>query len=138
MLLIPIIIIALSAGVLVFMILNQTNKKQYNENMELGSTSDDFAQKKEAFAQLEQNIFSGIEKKYGGKYITDIKDGMIAVGMPSAFLLMAWGQPEEKSGLKVYNGSGEKWIYRQEAGRGKTNNTEVTILNKKVDSWKDI
>lgn len=63
---------------------------------------------------------------------------MISVGMPSAFLLMAWGKPEERNSLKVYNGAGEKWIYRQEDPRGKKNNTEVTILNNKVDSWKDI
>lgn len=119
MLLIPIIVIALSAGMLVFMILNQTNNRHHNENTQLKSASGDLAQKKSAFEQLEQELFSSIREKYDNKYITDIKDGMISVGMPSAFLLMAWGKPEERNSLKVYNGAGEKWIYRQEDPRGK-------------------
>ncbi|HEX7755808.1 MAG TPA: hypothetical protein VF421_10720 [Niabella sp.] len=138
MLLIPILIIALATGCLVFLFLNRTGKEALPLDPGLENAFLELAQKKRDYETLEQNLFTRIDKKFGKKYIQDIKDGMISVGMPSEFLLMAWGKPAEVTGLTVYNGTGEKWIYHQVDSRGKQNNTEVMLLNNQVDSWKDI
>ncbi|ANH82383.1 hypothetical protein A8C56_16685 [Niabella ginsenosidivorans] len=138
MLLIPILIIALAAGFMVFLFLNRADRLPHPPDPVLEKASLELAQKKTAYEKLEQSLFEQIDKKFGKKYIQDIKDGMISVGMPSEFLLMAWGKPAETAALTVYNGTGEKWVYHQVGSNGKQNHTEVILLNNKVDGWKDI
>jgi len=135
MLLLPIILIALAAGTLVFLLLNRPDKAA-DQQAVAEQAREALARARTTYEALEQHLFDIIEQKIDRKYIREIREGEITVGMPSELLLMAWGHPAT---VKEHTDNGEPeetWIYPQGSGVA-NNNTEVRIFDKKVQGWKD-
>ncbi|MGJ7030469.1 hypothetical protein [Niabella hirudinis] len=136
MLLLPIILIALAAGTLVFLLLNRPHKAA-DQKAATEQARVNLAQVRTVYEGLEHRLFDIIGKQIGKKYIMEIREGEITVGMPAELLLMAWGHP---AAIMEQAGDGEPeaiWIYPHEnSGTGK-NNMEVQISDNKVQGWKD-
>ncbi|MBO9591997.1 MAG: hypothetical protein J7599_03745 [Niabella sp.] len=133
MFLLPIIIIAVTTGLLVFLLLSRGDKTVHQKE-DREKAGAELAAARSAYEQIETRLFDIIENKIDRKYTREIREGEVTVGMPAEFLLMSWGHPAE---IKVQAGE-ETWIYPQEKNAAaQTGVTEVQILNKKVQSWKD-
>lgn len=133
MFLLPIIIIAITTGLLVFLLLSRSDKRvdQIHGKEKAGA---ELAASRAVYEKLETRLFDIIENRVDRKYIREIREGEVTIGMPAELLLMAWGHPAE---IKARAGE-ETWIYPQEKNAAEqTGVTEVQILNKKVLSWKD-
>ncbi|SDD54859.1 hypothetical protein [Niabella drilacis] len=136
MLLLPIILIALATGTLVFLLLNRPHKAE-DQKVAAEQARVNLAQTRATYEGLEHRLFDIIEKQIGKKYIREIREGEITVGMPSELLLMAWGHPAAIKEQPEEGGPEATWIYPQEdSGTGRSN-TEVQIFDKKVQGWKD-
>ncbi|MBZ4188481.1 hypothetical protein [Niabella beijingensis] len=134
MVLIPIIIIAITAGFLVFLFLNKPSPTEppaaATESLAAG-----VQEKQAVYEKLETQLFEIIEQSFDKKYTREIREGEVSVGMPAEFLLMAWGNP-----ARTGDGNGEAatWVYTQPENGEQDKETEVRIFQKKVQSWKDI
>lgn len=136
MLLLPIILMALAAGTLVFLLLNRPDKAA-DQQAAAEEARTALARARTAYETLEERLFDIIEKKIDKKYIREIREGEITVGMPSELLLMAWGHPASVTEHQDNGEPEETWIYPQGSGGTNNNNTEVRIFDKKVQGWKD-
>ncbi len=133
MFLLPIIIIAITTGLLVFLLLSRGDKVVHQKE-DREKARAELASARAVYEQVETRLFDIIENKIDRKYTREIREGEVTIGMPAEFLLMAWGHPAE---IKAQAGE-ETWIYPQEKNAAaQTGVTEVQILNKKVLSWKD-
>lgn len=134
MLLLPISIIAIAAGLLVFLLLNRPaaaadagdGAKRVDAELDRAKTR---------YEELEARLFTIIEKDIDKKYTREIRDGEVTIGMPSEFLLMAWGHPSEIK--EQDSGTEETWIYPAGRGAAEGSSTEVRIADQKVRGWKD-
>ncbi|WP_018629751.1 hypothetical protein [Niabella aurantiaca] len=134
MLLLPISIIAIAAGLLVFLLLNRPAPADPGDGAKKAGA--ELARAKAVYEELETRLFAIIEKGINKKYTREIRDGEVTIGMPSELLLMAWGHPSEIK--EEGDETEETWIYP--AGRSTVESgggTEVRISGKKVQGWKD-
>lgn len=141
MLFVPIIIIALTVGFLVFFMLNKSGKgvaKVQQVDNAVDPFIAAFEQKKTNFRSIEEKMFGIIERNFDQKYIQEIRNGEISTGMPSSFLQMSWGRPMEVRNVLRVSGKDELWIYKQGDQKTKTTLTEVRVVDEKVQGWKDI
>ncbi|MCF3111399.1 hypothetical protein LL912_21610 [Niabella sp. CC-SYL272] len=133
MFLLPIIIIAIATGLLVFLLLSR-NDKTVHQKQQVEAAGAELAATRAAYEKLETRLFEIIEHKIDPKYTREIREGEVTIGMPAEFLLMAWGNPSE---IRTQEGE-ETWVYPQEKNTAEpTRFTEVLLLDKKVRSWKD-
>ncbi|WP_300596452.1 hypothetical protein [Niabella sp.] len=137
MFLLPIIIIAITTGILVFLLLNRSDKAA-QQKQQLEKAGNALVVTRDLYEKRETRLFDIIENKFDPKYTREIREGEVTVGMPAEFLLMAWGHPAEIRAGDGKENHDETWMYPQEKNsREPSRFTEVQILNRKVLGWKD-
>lgn len=138
MALIPIIIIALATGLLVFLLLSFSGRKKTVGENPADTALSELEAKKNHYNTLEGKLFDIVERNFDRKYVQEIKSGEISTGMPVECLLMSWGHPVEIREELRAGPDDATWIYKQIDPKVRTRFTEVRVLDKKVQGWKDI
>ncbi|MFT4093773.1 MAG: hypothetical protein QM640_09030 [Niabella sp.] len=138
MLPIQIVLLILAVAYLIYLYLNRNafHLKKAKADQNLGAVKTELLLAQERFTKIENEISGLISEKFGQQFSADIKNGVVTVGMPAAFLTMAWGHPQ-KIVTDQKDAAMESWYYRDTGKKGIIQ-TEVMIRNKRIIALKDI
>lgn len=129
------------SGILVLVIARYKQKKELTRQKGIADVAtNNYNKANAAFKNAFAELFTLIDTAYGGDTGDAITDGKIKQGFPGEFVVLAWGEPDDKAQNVLNNTYTEKWYYHPYINRlgNRKHKLEVTLQNNIVIGWRDL